>query len=153
MSRLFFIILFYLFNVAVITTVHAGTHGPIKVFVSILPQKYLVERVGGERITVSVMVKPGLNPETYEPTPKQMADLNDSDLYFRMAVPFESVWIKRISFLNPDLRIIECCGDLVINDPPPFAAVPNAPIIVGGRFNVTNDTTGTTNQFYRLFKP
>lgn len=117
MYRVFFVILFCLQNVAVITKAHAQTQDPVDVFVSILPQKYLVERVGGERVKVNVMVRPGLNPETYEPTPKQMAELSNADLYFRMAVPFESVWIKRISSLNPDIRIIECCGDLVINDP------------------------------------
>ncbi len=117
MYRLFFVSLFCLSNVAVITVAHAKTQDPINVFVSILPQKYLVERVGGGRVTVKVMVRPGLNPETYEPTPKQMAGLSDADLYFRIAVPFESVWIKRISSLNPDIRIIECCGDLMINDP------------------------------------
>ena len=90
----------------------ADTNDAIKVFVSILPQKYLVERIGGNRVTVSVMVKPGLSPETYEPTPKQMAELHDARLYFRIAVPFESVWIQRIRDLNPQIRIIECCGVL-----------------------------------------
>jgi zinc transport system substrate-binding protein len=117
MFRLFFVILIYLFGIAVMSVVHAGTQDPVNVFVSILPQKYLVERIGGERVTVSIMVRPGLNPETYEPTPKQMSGLSDADIYFRIAVPFESVWIKRISSLNPYLRIIECCGDLVIKDP------------------------------------
>jgi zinc transport system substrate-binding protein len=115
MWRLFFVILFCLQNIAVITRVHA--QDTINVFVSILPQKYLVERVGGERVTVNVLVRPGLNPETYEPTPKQMAGLSDADIYFRMAVPFESVWIKKISSINSDIKIIECCGELVIGDP------------------------------------
>jgi zinc transport system substrate-binding protein len=97
--------------------VYAQTRGPVNVFVSILPQKYLVERVGGERVAVHVMVKPGSNPETYEPTPKQMAELSKADLYIRMEVPFETVWIKRIRSLNPAVRIIECCGELVIEDP------------------------------------
>ena len=68
----------------------ANTEGKINVFVSILPQKYLVERIGGNRVDVSVMVKPGLSPETYEPTPKQMAALNTARIYFRIAVPFEA---------------------------------------------------------------
>ena len=89
----------------------------INVFVSILPQKYLVERIGGNRVRVAVMVKPGLSPETYEPTPKQMAELHDARLYFRIAVPFESVWIDRIRDLNPQIKIIECCGDLNVTGP------------------------------------
>lgn len=87
----------------------------IGVFVSILPQKYLVERIGGNRVKVSVMVKPGHSPATYEPTPKQMAELHEARLYFRIGVPFESVWIQRIGNLNPQLGIIECCG--VLNEP------------------------------------
>lgn len=117
MYRLFFAIFFFLPHVVVIMAVHAEPQDLINVYVSILPQKYLVERVGGKRVKVNVMVKPGLNPETYEPTPKQMAGLSDADFYFSMAVPFESVWIKRIASLNPDIRIIDCCGDLEIHDP------------------------------------
>ena len=37
---------------------------PLKVTVSILPQKYFVERIGGDRVEVSVMVLPGANPAT-----------------------------------------------------------------------------------------
>ncbi|HEY4731970.1 MAG TPA: cation ABC transporter substrate-binding protein, partial [Gammaproteobacteria bacterium] len=33
----------------------------VNVFVSILPQKYLVERIGDNRVRVEVMVRPGLN--------------------------------------------------------------------------------------------
>jgi autotransporter-associated beta strand protein len=36
--------------------------------------------------------------------------------------------------------------------PPPFQSVPIPPVMAGGRYNVTNDSSGT-NQFYRLFNP
>ena len=82
------------------------------VFVSILPQKYIAERVAGEHVKVSVMVGKGQSPATYEPTPKQMVLLNKSQLYFQIGVPFESVWIDAISKLNSQLIIIECCTEL-----------------------------------------
>ena len=82
------------------------------VFVSILPQKYFVERIGSKHVHVSVMVGPGQNPATYEPSPKQMALLNDSHLYFRIGVPFENIWIDVIHELNANLEIIECCTHL-----------------------------------------
>ena len=117
MYRLICLNIICLIIAAPIIAVAANTEGKINVFVSILPQKYLVERIGGNRVDVSAMVKPGLSPETYEPTPKQMAALNTARIYFRIAVPFETVWIKRIKDLNPQIRIIECCGDLNITDP------------------------------------
>lgn len=90
-----------------------ATAVPIRIFVSILPQKYLVERIGGDRVQVDVMVRPGTNAETYEPLPRQMAALSDADLYFRIGVPFESIWIKKIIAVHPDLGIVACCAELV----------------------------------------
>jgi len=78
-----------------------------KVFVSILPQVSFAERVGGERVDVSVMVGPGQSPATYEPRPRQMAELNKARLYFRIGVPFENVWMERISQANPNIKVID----------------------------------------------
>jgi len=82
------------------------------VFVSILPQKYFVEKIGGEHVQVSVMVRAGQSPATYEPTPKQMALLDKSQLYFQIGVPFENIWINAITELNSKLKIIPCCTEL-----------------------------------------
>lgn len=79
----------------------------IKVFVSILPQAYFVERVGGDRVDISVMVGPGQSPATYEPMPRQMVKLGKAKLFFRIGVPFEDVWMDRISKANPTMKIID----------------------------------------------
>lgn len=50
--------------------------------VSILPQKYFVERIAGDRFDIHVITPPGASPETYEPTPRQMKTLSESALYF-----------------------------------------------------------------------
>ena len=84
----------------------ASASAPLQVFVSILPQKYFVERVGGGQVAVSVMVGPGQSPETYEPTPKQMAALSRAQLYFSIGVAFENVWMKRILSANSALRVV-----------------------------------------------
>lgn len=78
----------------------------LAVFVSILPQKYFVEHVGGKHVTVSVMVGPGQSPATYEPTPKQMTALSRARLYFSIGVSFEDAWLGRIGAVNPALRIV-----------------------------------------------
>ena len=56
------------------------------VFVSIPPQAYFAERIGGDRINVEVLVKPGQDPHMYEPTPKQMARLAEAGLFFRIGM-------------------------------------------------------------------
>lgn len=80
---------------------------PLPVYVSILPQKYFVERIGGERVAVSVMVGPGKSPATYEPTPKQMQNLAATHLYFSIGAPFEKIWLKRLQANHPRLRIVD----------------------------------------------
>lgn len=80
---------------------------PLQVFVSVLPQAYLVERVGGGHIAVSVMVEPGKSPEVYEPGARQLAQLASAKLYFRIGMPFEEVWLARVAQSYPQLRMVE----------------------------------------------
>jgi zinc transport system substrate-binding protein len=79
----------------------------IKVFVSILPQAYFVERVGGDRVDVSVMVGAGQSPATYEPMPRQMVELGKAKLFFSIGAPFEDVWMDRISMAHTKLKVID----------------------------------------------
>lgn len=76
------------------------------VFVSILPQKYFVAKIGGDQVDVSVMVKPGSSPAIYEPKPRQMADLTRAKIYFAIGVPFERVWLEKITNANPNMRVV-----------------------------------------------
>ena len=78
----------------------------VPVFVSIVPQKYFVEKIGGELIRVSVMVKPGTSPATYEPKPNQMVALSKAKIYYAIGVPFEDVWLKKIGAANPQMLLV-----------------------------------------------
>ena len=78
----------------------------VPVFVSILPQKYFVEKIGGDRVDVRVMVEPGASPHTYEPKPGQMAALSKTRLYFAIGVTFEKIWLKRISAASPKMKVV-----------------------------------------------
>jgi zinc transport system substrate-binding protein len=84
----------------------------VNVFVSILPQQYFVQQVGAEHVDVHVMVGPGQNPATYEPTPQQMASLAKADIYYSIGVPFEKAWLDKIKKSNDNLIVIECCKSI-----------------------------------------
>ena len=79
----------------------------IKTFVSILPQAYFVERVGGQFVGVEVLVGAGQSPATYEPTPKQMARLGRAQVYFRIGTPFEQGFITKLFATFNDLKIVD----------------------------------------------
>ncbi|NBD32573.1 MAG: zinc ABC transporter solute-binding protein, partial [Cyanobacteria bacterium] len=83
-------------------TATTPTREKLDITVSILPQKYFVERIGGETVDVNVMVKPAASPATYEPKPQQMKALSEAEAYLRIRVPFEKAWMSRIEGANPD---------------------------------------------------
>lgn len=97
-------------------TLAAAGKAPTEVFVSILPQKYFVEQVGRNHVTVSVMVGPGRSPATYEPTPKQLAHLSTARLYFRIGVAFEDVRMERISAANPQMKVVDTRRGIQLRD-------------------------------------
>lgn len=78
----------------------------ISVFVSILPQKYFVEKIGGKHVETRVMVEPGANPHSYEPKPDQMAKLAAARIYFAIGVSFEDVWLKKIVSASDNIKVV-----------------------------------------------
>jgi zinc transport system substrate-binding protein len=67
-----------------------GLQAQIQVLVSIAPQKYLVERIGGDHVSVTVIVPQGANSHTYEPSTKQVLAAQKGDIWFRIGESFEN---------------------------------------------------------------
>lgn len=63
------------------------------VAVSIVPEATFVSEVAGDLVDIITIIPPGYSPESYDPTPKMMADLEDADVYFSIGVPTETVTI------------------------------------------------------------
>ncbi len=65
--------------------------------VTIEPQRYFVEAVGGDRFKVLSMVPKGSSPETYDPTPQQLVNLGQSRAYLRIGyIGFEVTWFDKL---------------------------------------------------------
>lgn len=78
------------------------------VTVSIIPQKYFIDQLTSGGFDVNVMVPAGASPASYEPTPRQMKDLEASGLYFAIGhLGFEKAWLPRIKKNQPDLKVID----------------------------------------------
>jgi zinc transport system substrate-binding protein len=89
----------------------AGT-GPLQVVVSILPQQYLVERIGGPGVEILTLVQPGDNEATYSPGPATLAALDGARVWFTMGVHFEDAWLDRITRDRPGLEIVPLAAGL-----------------------------------------
>lgn len=58
--------------------------------VSILPQRYFVERIAGDFVKVNVMIPPGANPAVSDLSTEQLKALHNSSIYFAVGyLPFE----------------------------------------------------------------
>lgn len=76
----------------------------LQVAVTILPEVGLVKEVAGDLVDVKLLVPKGASPETYEATPKDVADFKEADIYFSIGVPAEGA--KFISE-DEDLNIVK----------------------------------------------
>ena len=93
-----------------------GTEKPT-VSVSLVPQKYWVDKLSGNAVEVNVLVVSGANHSTYEPTPEQMRKISASSLYFRIGhIDFEYAWISKMQNANPKMKVIDLSKDFNLGD-------------------------------------
>ncbi len=90
----------------------AAFAAPLQVFVSILPQKWLVEQVGGDLVAIRVLVDQGQEPHNFEPTPKQIAALFRSTIYFTVDMPFERTIIRKIQQSGTGLQLVDVTASI-----------------------------------------
>lgn len=76
--------------------------------VSIEPLRYVAEGICGNRMEVMTIVTKGNNPETYEPTTRQMAQLEKCRIIIMAGqLGFEKAWKDRIRQNIPNITIAE----------------------------------------------
>lgn len=88
-------------------SIHTLFATPLHTVVSIVPEKQILQHLGGEYVDVTVMVQAGNSPHTYEPKPSQMLAIHQAQLYFAMGVEFEHRWLPKFQSLNPSMKIID----------------------------------------------
>ncbi len=84
----------------------------VEVFVSIPPQKWLSDRLGGQHLVTGVLIAKGQDPHTFEPTPKQVEALGRSQLYFTVGLEFEEQIMGKIRQSASKLQIVDCTAGL-----------------------------------------
>ncbi|MDA3890909.1 MAG: zinc ABC transporter substrate-binding protein [Salinivirgaceae bacterium] len=99
--------------------VEKNIESKLTVTVSIVPQQFFVNQIAGNWLYVNVMVPSGSSPATYEPTPQQMRDLSNSELYIKIGhIGFEKAWMNRLVSVNPKLKFIDTSEglDLIVEE-------------------------------------
>jgi len=75
---------------------------------TIFPLKEFAQAVGGERVSVHLLLPPGAEPHTWDPRPSDIVKLSHADVFIYIGAEMEP-WIHGIlkSLDNPTLQIIE----------------------------------------------
>ena len=81
--------------------------GRLWVVVSIDPQACFVERIGGDRVSVEVLVPAGREPETYTPTPDKIKQLARGRVFFRVGFPAETTLLPKVASIAPNLQVVD----------------------------------------------
>ncbi len=78
----------------------------IRVATTIAPLGDFVKAVGGDKVEVTVLVPPGAEPHTFEPTPSQMKDVANADLYVINGAGLE-FWMDKILQVNRKMIVVD----------------------------------------------
>ncbi|MBN2463927.1 MAG: zinc ABC transporter substrate-binding protein [Dehalococcoidia bacterium] len=90
----------------------------IGVVVTIVPQIGFVQNVGGDKVDITVMVPPGADPHTYEPTPSQMVKISEAKMYAKVGsgVEFELTWMGKIIEQNKAMLVVDCSNGIQMRE-------------------------------------
>nr|WP_321496503.1 zinc ABC transporter substrate-binding protein [uncultured Methanolobus sp.] len=90
--------------------------GNVVVGISILPQQEFVEKIAGDSVEVVVMVPPGADPHSYEPTPSQLTALSKAKMYAMVGsgITVEENMMGKLADLNPDMLIVDCSEGITL---------------------------------------
>ena len=84
----------------------------VRVLVAVDPLAYLVERVGGDRVVVSTLTPTGKDPESFSPTPADLAALASTRLFFRVGLPVEERFAQNIASIAPKSNAVDLCENV-----------------------------------------
>lgn len=99
--------LILLLPIIMISSCFAGSPKKTDIIVSIPPQAYVIEQIGNGYVDVHTLINPGQSPHTYEPTPRQMAEIAKAALYFTIGFPFEQKLVSKIKDSNSKLELVD----------------------------------------------
>lgn len=87
----------------------------IKVVTTLFPQYDFVNQVGKDAVEVKMLLKPGVESHTYEPTPSDIIDINKADIFLYTGDEMEP-WVSKIlDSLDSDVMIVDLSKNITLD--------------------------------------
>ncbi|WP_029596235.1 metal ABC transporter solute-binding protein, Zn/Mn family [Exiguobacterium chiriqhucha] len=91
------------------------TSDQLTVYASTFALKSFAEEIGGDRVRVEMVIPPGADPHTYEPTSKQMTDIAEADLFLTVGHDLEPyVESMEKSLANENVTFVKTAEDVTL---------------------------------------
>lgn len=75
---------------------NSQNNGKVKIIATIFPQYDFAKQIGGDKVDVSLLLSPGTETHTYEPTPQDIINVNKADLFIYTGENMEP-WANKIA--------------------------------------------------------
>ncbi|HEX8835019.1 MAG TPA: zinc ABC transporter substrate-binding protein [Abditibacteriaceae bacterium] len=103
-------------------------NGPIKITVTTGMIADIVRNVGGERVQVTALMGPGVDPHLYKASQSDIAKLSDADIIFYNGLHLEGKMgeiLERVGESKPVVPVSEKIDQKLLRTPPEFAGNPD----------------------------
>lgn len=77
------------------------------VLVSVAPHKFFVEKIAADTVKVGLMVPAGASSHTFEPSPRQMIEAGQADIWFQIGESFEPKATAALKAHHPNMQFVD----------------------------------------------
>ncbi len=81
--------------------------GVIEVYASVAPQADMIQRIGGDHVSIGMLIGPGQDAHTFDPSPRQIERLGRSEILFVSGLEYEFNIVQALRRSAPGVRIVE----------------------------------------------
>lgn len=99
-------------------TIPVNNTNKIKIIATLFPQYDFTKQIVGEKAEVTLLLPPGVESHTYEPTPADIIKINSAKMFVYTGDNMES-WAKKIvnSLENKSITVVDVSKNVVLSKP------------------------------------
>ena len=97
------------------------------VYASVAPQAYFIRRIGGEHVTVGVVIGPGQDAHTYDPTPREIERLGSAELLFTTGLEYEAAIVSALQGSGAPAAFVDLTTGIELRELEPHWHDPTVP--------------------------
>ena len=112
-KNIIFLILVICVFIAIIAVISAVSNynnknkEKIQIVATLFPQYDFAKKVGGDKVDVTLLLPPGSESHTYEPTPRDMVNINNSNLFIYTGKEMEPWANQVISGMKDNVKVLD----------------------------------------------